>query len=412
MTLEIRTAVAGELKDVDVSKRQVLVTFPHDVRDSYDTTFGSDCFRESFEKRLPAIVWQHQLTEPIGHTLSAQVTSSGNEIVGQFSRFDAVPLAHRAFSQIEDGSLKDTSFGFVRQADEKHPELRGVTRITKATMQEWSPVTIGAIPGAGVTGTRADNQNTDEEASIVPPTLTEILELQRARIITDLEARAMLASRPGLREHIIVTTEPVTPAVIPEPAGDTDDGQRAELATETHLGVTDAVRWFDQSTPEELAALPENVQQAIALTRAAQVASDDLLEVMGIADPVEARTMTTSSKPWSDFSQADYTPAQWKAACLIWAGDGDDKASGSLPVREPDGTLNTNGMSAAASAIGKVDATPDVKAMAAKKLMGLYNSTSEKMPPGLLKFATARDGDVAPVEVEATLGVFDKWKVA
>ena len=40
------------------------------------------------------------------------------------------------------------SFGFERQSDEKHPERRGITRITKAKMREVSPVTFPSIPGA------------------------------------------------------------------------------------------------------------------------------------------------------------------------------------------------------------------------------------------------------------------------
>lgn len=156
--METRTAVNSTVRDVDAPRREVLLEFPHDVRDSYDTTFGPDAFRASLARRLPIMCWQHDLKEPIGRITSAQVTHRANEMVGKLSNFDDVPLARRAFHQIQDGTLTDVSFGFTREADEPHPEMRGVTRITRATMREVSPVSLGSIPGAGVTGTRTDDE--------------------------------------------------------------------------------------------------------------------------------------------------------------------------------------------------------------------------------------------------------------
>jgi HK97 family phage prohead protease len=324
MTLEFRTAVGGELKDIDEPKREVFVSFPHDVRDSYDTTFGSDCFRESFEHRMPAIVWQHNMAEPIGRTVSAQVTSRANELVGKFSDFDAVPLARRAFSQLQDGSLTDASFGFQRQKDERHPEMRGVTRITKAVMQEWSPVTIGAIPGAVVTGTRAD---TNDKDGIAIPTLDEIMQLQAAGVLDREEVRAMIAKLPEWREHIIlfpsagggqpdpddpagagVATSstptsatvtvtvpvelvadekrdaPMVPAASTDDSSDDDSDDAATLAASVDAALDSAVWWFAKMSPEQISQLPSEVQQGIALVQAAGVVVDDLLEVMGVVD--------------------------------------------------------------------------------------------------------------------------------
>ena len=39
-----------------------------------------------------------------------------------------------------------------------------------------------------------------------------------------------------------------------------------------------------------------------------------------------ADASTWSEKPWSSFSQSDYTPEQWRDACLIVEGDGTRKA--------------------------------------------------------------------------------------
>lgn len=101
-----------------------------------------------------------------------------------------------------------------------------------------------------------------------------------------------------------------------------------------------------------------------------------------------------SDTAWSEFSASDYDAAQWRRACLIDTGEGDEdsKARYRLPVREPDGTVNRNGCHAAASVLaggrGGVAVGADVKKAAAKKLVGLYRSQLEEDPPeSLLKAA-------------------------
>src|SRR6266566_3135568 len=101
--------------------------------------------------------------------------------------------------------------------------------------------------------------------------------------------------------------------------------------------------------------------------------------------------MAVSDKPWSQFSQADYTPQQWAKACLIDTGVGaaDSKARYKLPVLEPSGALNRAGCHAAAGRIHSVTGvSADLKKAAAKKLVGLYKSQLKEDPPsGLLSMA-------------------------
>lgn len=188
-------AMDGTFKDVDEGKRQVLVEFPHERVDTYRTTFGPDCFRESFNKRKPVMCWQHQLQEPIGRAITADVTTRANELVGQMSDFDAVPLAKRAFYQIVDGTLTDFSFGFRDPQYEQHPQYRGVRRIVRAGMKEFSPVTIGSIPGAIATGTR-------EEDLMQEHTAEEIRGLVEAKLITEDEGNRLLREIPFYRDHL------------------------------------------------------------------------------------------------------------------------------------------------------------------------------------------------------------------
>lgn len=99
--------------------------------------------------------------------------------------------------------------------------------------------------------------------------------------------------------------------------------------------------------------------------------------------------VTVSEKPWSDYTKADYTPEQWHAACLIHEHEGapTSKSQCKLPVKTPTGTLNRNGVHAAAAALagarGGVGASPEEKTAAGKALIRYYGQLNEKPPPSL-----------------------------
>lgn len=91
--------------------------------------------------------------------------------------------------------------------------------------------------------------------------------------------------------------------------------------------------------------------------------------------------MTVSDTPWGKFSQSDYTDAQWARACLIDAGVGEGKQRYKLPVREPSGALNRNGVHAAAGRLNQVDASAEKKATAARALVAMYRNDLKEDPP-------------------------------
>jgi HK97 family phage prohead protease len=116
--------------------------------------------------------------------------------------------------------------------------------------------------------------------------------------------------------------------------------------------------------------------------------------------------VAVSDTPWSNFTQADYTDQQWARACLIDTGQGTGKQRYKLPVREPSGALNRNGVHAAAgghgiSAVQGISA--DQRRAAAKTLVGLYrNQLKEDPPEGLMSMAgmatsSRSDGELLPV---------------
>ena len=90
---------------------------------------------------------------------------------------------------------------------------------------------------------------------------------------------------------------------------------------------------------------------------------------------------TVSDKPWSDFSQSDYSDEQWfRATTLHRNGDSRTKSDNGLPIREPDGTLNRNGVHAAASRFGSTDGPAEAKSHAAAALRGAYSTLGEEPP--------------------------------
>lgn len=103
--------------------------------------------------------------------------------------------------------------------------------------------------------------------------------------------------------------------------------------------------------------------------------------------------MPISDKPWSQFSESDYTPEQWYEACLIKPAKSEytAKSQAKLPVREPDGTLNRNAVHAAAAALagarGGVKASTEEKRKAARALLRLYRELEEEPPESIRRIA-------------------------
>lgn len=101
--------------------------------------------------------------------------------------------------------------------------------------------------------------------------------------------------------------------------------------------------------------------------------------------------MAASDTPWGNFSPGDYSPKQWQRACLIDTeqGDPESKDRYKLPVREPSGAVNRNGVYAAAQRFNQVEDVPaDKKAAAARKLESLYRTELGETPPDSLMTVT------------------------
>lgn len=101
--------------------------------------------------------------------------------------------------------------------------------------------------------------------------------------------------------------------------------------------------------------------------------------------------MALSNKDWSQFHAANYSPREWRVACLVDRGVGDPDSKGryALPVREPNGDVNRNAVLAAARMgsefVGLTDAQVQT---AARKLVRIFREDLVQDPPdGLLSAA-------------------------
>ena len=101
----------------------------------------------------------------------------------------------------------------------------------------------------------------------------------------------------------------------------------------------------------------------------------------GEEDFTKNLTAFVSDKPWSDFTQADYTPQQWKTACCLHRSQElEPKSNHGLPIKEPGGALNKNGVHAAAARFNQVSAPAEAKAAAKSCLRGAYRQIGEQAP--------------------------------
>lgn len=97
----------------------------------------------------------------------------------------------------------------------------------------------------------------------------------------------------------------------------------------------------------------------------------------------EEGQFAVSEKSW-DGSASRFTEEEYHRSCLIHEHpDGEpSKSACKLPIREPNGDINKNGVHAAASRINQVDASEEEKSKAKSQLKSAYKEIGEEPPEG------------------------------
>lgn len=143
-----------EMSVVDAEKHTIEIKFAaYGAPDSDGDVLIKGCFAKSISERGPesdtnrkiAFLWQHEMHDPIGKILSIEEKDDGAYAVVQFSDFDAVPNAKRAYTQLRDGDINQFSFGFQYVWDKvDYDEDHDVFIVKEVKLYEISVVTLGA----------------------------------------------------------------------------------------------------------------------------------------------------------------------------------------------------------------------------------------------------------------------------
>lgn len=128
------------------------------VRDSYDDVIAKGAFAESLarhraEGTMPAMLWQHNASEPIGVWSEMTEDDTGLRIVGRLALETA--RGREALALLKLDALNGLSIGFMAKqwAYDRETEIRTLTEID---LWEVSLVTFPANGRARVTGVKAD----------------------------------------------------------------------------------------------------------------------------------------------------------------------------------------------------------------------------------------------------------------
>lgn len=105
--------------------------------------------------------------------------------------------------------------------------------------------------------------------------------------------------------------------------------------------------------------------------------------------------MPFTNAPWDGGAvESGQSAEAFCRCCLIDANEGGEKSKAAckLPIRStPGGPYNTNAIAAAAAALagarGGVDASPELKRRAARKLLSLYSELGRPAPDALKRIA-------------------------
>lgn len=128
------------------------------VKDSYDDIVLPGAFSKSLadwraKSRYPAMLWQHQMKEPIGVYTEMLEDDTGLFVRGRLL-IDDDPLARRAHAHMKAGSLTGLSIGFVLK-DWEFSREKEAFLLKEIDLWEVSPVTFPANDEARVSDVKS-----------------------------------------------------------------------------------------------------------------------------------------------------------------------------------------------------------------------------------------------------------------
>lgn len=161
------------------------------IEDSYSDVVMPGAFKNSLTQwnkkgRLPAMLWQHQMDQPIGIYTEMKEDEHGLYVKGRLL-IDDDPLAKRAYAHLKAKSLGGLSIGFILN-DYEYDNQLGVFKLIEIDLWEVSLVTFPANDEARV----SDVKNQFKSGDIPSPKALE-KSLSEALGFSQEQAQAFMA---------------------------------------------------------------------------------------------------------------------------------------------------------------------------------------------------------------------------
>lgn len=259
---------------------------------------------------------------------------------------------------------------------------------------------IGGVVGRG-TQLRSDDDALYGTFRVLPgPDGDKTLELIRSEVATGMSVEAIPIKSVRTEEGILrqearlrnvaVCRSPAFPeAKVLAVRQQAEEGNSAEVGGNWTINTTYSGTVIGGIGTTSTAVLEPIKMEPVTIDvePAARSAADEALARYGW-EPLVQRAVV--DRPW-DGSASRFTDEQYQRSCVIdRGGDAPVKERCSLPVLEPNGDLNVNGLAAAAGRLAQVTGiNPAMRAAAARKLVRYYRQANMP-PPQSLRAAAAR----------------------
>lgn len=214
----------------------------YDNVDSYGDRVRFGAFSNSIAEFAPALVWQHDLTVPIGKTVAIEEVPAGDSRLPENIRGNGGLLAkgllnlnttagRDAYEHIKFGSVNQYSFGYDEVVTS--PNADGTKNLDEVKIYEWSPVTLGAN---GLTQTQSVKNMRIEDKLAALSTLVDNAE-EHVHAFADMRQKAGRVLNSRIRGMILSLADQLKDASKSlyelhkesEPIADTTSAKRANL---------------------------------------------------------------------------------------------------------------------------------------------------------------------------------------
>ncbi|WP_431688796.1 HK97 family phage prohead protease [Hahella sp. NBU794] len=141
------------------------------VKDSYSDIVVKGAFTASLERwkqqgRLPALLWQHRMDEPIGVYTAMEEDEHGLKLSGRLL-VDDDPLAKRAYGHLKAGSISGLSIGYsVPSNGMEYDSAKEAFLIKEIDLWEVSLVTFPANDEARIAQVKHRQRNAEHAQAL------------------------------------------------------------------------------------------------------------------------------------------------------------------------------------------------------------------------------------------------------